>query len=99
MPGFMATVIGENFEFFVDDEPQYLDFSRTVFVDAEDESAAQHAALALVRQELLAQSMLDEASEPMITIEEICQADILAEKDLHGDFIWYFPEDDDDTDE
>jgi len=99
MPAFMATVIGENFEFFVDDEPQYLDFSRTVFVDAEDESAAQHAALALVRQELLAQSMLDESSKPMITIEEICQADILAEKDLHGDFIWYFPEDEDDADE
>ncbi|MEJ2452526.1 MAG: hypothetical protein P8047_18035, partial [Gammaproteobacteria bacterium] len=81
MPAYMATVIGENFEFFVDDEPQYLDFSRTVYVDADDESAAQQAALALVRQELLAQSMLDVSSEPMITIEEICQADVLAEKD------------------
>jgi len=99
MPSFMATVVGENFEFVVDDEPQYLDFSRTVYVNAEDESAAQQVALALVREELLAQAMLDEAADKMITIDEICQADILAEKDLHGDFIWYFSEEDDDLDE
>ena len=30
----------------------------------------------------------------MISIDEICQADVLAEKDLHGEFIWYFPDDD-----
>jgi hypothetical protein len=99
MPSFMATVVGENFEFVVDDEPQYLDFSRTVYVNAEDESAAQQVALAMVREELLAQAMLDDAAEQMITIDEICQADILAEKNLHGDFIWYFAEDDDDLGE
>ena len=37
MPGYKATVVGENFEFMVDDEPQYLEFSRTVYVDAQDE--------------------------------------------------------------
>jgi hypothetical protein len=94
MPGFMATVVGENFEFVVDDEPQYLEFSRTVYVDADDESAAQQAALALVREELLAQAMLDDDADQVISIDEIRQVDVLAEKDLQGDFIWYFPDDD-----
>jgi len=94
MPGYKATVVGENFEFVVDDEPQWLEFSRTVYVDADDESAAQQAALALVREELLAQAMLDDGSQQMISIDEICQADVLAEKDLHGEVIWYFPDDD-----
>ena len=92
MPGFMATVVGENFEFVVDDEPQSLDFTRTVYVDADDESAAGEAALARVREELVAQAMLDEASDQFISIEEIRQADVLADKDLHGDFIWFFPD-------
>ena len=37
MPGYKAIVVGENFEFMVDDEPQYLEFSSTVYVDAQDE--------------------------------------------------------------
>ena len=94
MPGYMATVVGENFEFVVDDEPQCLEFSRTVYVDADDESAAQQAALALVREELLAQAMLDDEADQLISIDDICQADVLADKPLSGDFIWYFPDDD-----
>lgn len=93
MPGYKATVVGENFEFVVDDEPQFLEFSRTLYVDAEDESAAQQVALTLVREELVAQAMLDNDSEQMISIDEICQADMLAEKELLGEFIWYFPDD------
>jgi hypothetical protein len=93
MPGFMATVVGENFKFMVDDEPQYLEFVRTVYVDADDESTAEQVALAQVREELLAQAMLDEAAEQLISIEEICQTDVLADKDLEGDFIWFFPDD------
>ncbi|MBI1424913.1 MAG: hypothetical protein GC149_15810 [Gammaproteobacteria bacterium] len=96
MPGYKATVIGENFEFVIDDEPQFLDFSRTVYIDAEDEDAAQVAALAVVREELLAQAMLDDEADQSITIEEISQADVLADKAIEGDFIWYFPDDDED---
>ena len=96
MPGYKATVIGENFEFVIDEEPQFLDFSRTVYVDAEDENAAQEAALAVVREELLAQAMLDDEADQSIMIEEISQADVLAGKTLEGDFIWYFPDDDED---
>jgi hypothetical protein len=94
MPGYLATVVGENFEFVVDDEPQLLEFSRTVFVDADDAAAAEQAALALVREELLAQAMLDDEAEQLITIDEISQVDVLAEKDMQGDFIWYFPDED-----
>lgn len=94
MPGFMATVVGENFEFVVDDEPHFLEFTRTLYVDADDESAACAAILERVREDLQAQAMLDEATEQLISIEEIYQTDVLADKDLQGDFIWFFPDDD-----
>ncbi len=93
MPGYKATVTGENFEFVVDDETQYLDFTRTVYIDAADEAAAQEAALATVREELLAQSLLNESSNQVINIDEINQTDILAKSDQHNDFVWYFPDD------
>ncbi len=98
MPDYRATVIGENFEFLVDEEAQYLDFTRTVYVTADDESAAQQAALALVREDLLVQAMLNDEVEQLISIDDICQTDVLAEKDLQGDFIWYFPDDIDNED-
>ena len=93
MPGYKATVIGENFEFLVDDDQQFLDFSRTVYVDASDEAAAKESALAAVREELLAQSLLDEQSDQQIFLDEIKQVDVLADKEEKGDFIWYFPDD------
>lgn len=93
MPGFKATVIGENFEFLVDDDQQYLDFSRTVYVDASDETAAKESALAVVRQALHDQSLLDEQSEQQIFLDEIKQVDVLAGKEDAEDFIWYFPDD------
>lgn len=93
MPGYKATVIGENFEFVIDEESQYLDFSRTVYVDASDEAAAQESALAMVREELLAQSLLDDAGNQVISIEEVKQTDVLANSDTHNDFVWYFPDD------
>ena len=93
MPGFMATVVGENFEFVVDDETQFLEFSRTVYVDAEDASAAEQAALALVRKELLAQALLDDEADQVISIDAIHQYDVLADKHALGDFIWVFTED------
>jgi hypothetical protein len=93
MPGYKATVVGENFEFVVDDEPQFLEFTRTIYVDADDEDTAQQAALAQVREELLAQAVLDEDSDQMISVDEIWQADVLAGNEMHGELIWYFPED------
>lgn len=93
MPGYKATVIGENFEFVVDDDQQVLDFSRTVYIDASDEMAARESAMAVVRDELLAQSLLDEQSDQQIFLEEIQQVDILANREEAGDFIWYFPDD------
>ena len=93
MPGYKATVVGENFEFVVDDEPQQLEFMREVYVDAHDEPAAEQVALAQVREELLKQAMLDEASDQLITVDEISQTDILADKSFVSDFVWFFPED------
>lgn len=93
MPGYKATVIGENFEFLVDDDQQFLDFLRTVYVDASDEDAAKESALAVVREELLAQSLLNEQSDQQIFLDEIKQVDVLAGKEEAGDFIWYFPDD------
>jgi len=93
MPAYKATVIGENFEFVVDEEPQLLDFSRTLYVDADDESSAQQAALAQVRQELLAQALLDDAADPLLTIDELCLDDGPGKHELLGDFIWYFADD------
>ncbi len=92
MPGYKAIVSGENFEFVVDDEPQQLEFTREVYVDADNESAAQQAALAQVREALLAQSMLDESSDQIISIDEISQTDILADKIGASEFVWFFPE-------
>lgn len=96
MPAYKATVIGENFEFVVDEEPQLLDFSRTFYVDADDESSAQQAALAQVRQELLAQALLDDGAGQLLMIDELClDDDDPGERQLPGDFIWYFPDEDD----
>ncbi|VAW96548.1 hypothetical protein MNBD_GAMMA21-1046 [hydrothermal vent metagenome] len=92
MPGYKAIVSGENFEFVVDDEPQQLEFTREVYVDADDESAAQQAALAEVRAALLAQAMLDESSDQIISIDEISQTDVLAAKAGASEFVWFFPE-------
>jgi hypothetical protein len=92
MPEYKAVVTGENFEFIVDDEPQYLDFTRTLYVDADDEQQAQQSALAMVREELLSQSMLEEWDEPSMVIDEIQQLDVLAGRQEAEDFIWHFPE-------
>jgi len=93
MPGYKATVVGENVEFSFDDESQYLDFSKTVFVNADDELSAQETALAMVREELLSQSFIEEWDEAPMTIDEIKQVDVLAASGLDGDFVWHFPED------
>ena len=94
MPGYKAIVVGENFEFVVDDEPQQLEFTREIYVDADDEPTAQQAALAQVREDLLKQAMLDETSNQVIVIDEIKQTDILADNAMAGDFVWFFTEDD-----
>lgn len=94
MPGYKATVVGENIKFEIDDESQCLDFSSIVFVDAENESSAQESALAMVREELLSQSLIEEWDEAPMSINEIKQVDVLAINGLDGDFVWTFPEDD-----
>ena len=94
MPGYKATVVGENIEFEIDDESQCLDFCSTVFVNAENESSAQESALAMVREELLSQSLIEEWDETPMCVDEIKQVDVLAINGLDGDFVWTFPEDD-----
>lgn len=92
MPGYMATVIGENFEFVVEDELQQLEFSRTLYVNADNESAAEAAALQQVREDLQALALLDDEADQLITVEDICQDDVPGDELLSGDFIWVFPE-------
>ena len=99
MPEFKATVVGENFNFMVDEEPQYLKFSRTLYVDAADETAVQALVLDIVRQELLAQALLNEASEQRIMMDSICPVDLSLGKQEKGEFLWYFPDEDDFDDE
>lgn len=94
MPAFKATVVGENFEFVIDNETQLLDFSRTLYVDADNETAAQQAALARVREELLNQSLMDNEGGQLISIDELCQAEGQVDQELLGDFVWCFPDDD-----
>lgn len=93
MPGYKATVVGENVEFIIDDESQQLGFSRTVFINADNEVSAQESALAMVREELLSQSFIEEWDEAPIAVDEIKQVDVLAATGLDGDFVWTFPED------
>ena len=94
MNGYKAIVVGENFEFVVDNEPQQLEFFSEVYVNAADENAAQAAALAMIREELLSQSLLDEAADQYIAVDEISQTEVLADKPFTGDFIWLFPDED-----
>ena len=94
MPGYKATVLGENVEFIIDDETQYLDFTSTVLINAENESSAQESAIAMVREELLSQSLIEEWDEAPLIIDEIRQVDVLANTGITGDFVWTFPEDD-----
>ena len=96
MPGFKATVIGENFQFVVDDEPQFVDFHRTVYLDASDSTAAEQSAIDMVREALQAQSLvdMDDSSASTISVDEIQQVDILDGSDTE-DFIWYLCDDDD----
>ena len=92
MPGYKATVVGENFEFLVDGEPQYLDFYRTVYVDAENEDAAQDSALSMIKQDLVKQYLFKESTDnSTISVEFIGQADVL-EYSADEDFIWHFPD-------
>jgi hypothetical protein len=94
MPGYKATVLGENVEFIIDEETQYLDFTSTVLVNAENETSAEESALALVREELLSQSLIEEWDEAPLIIDEVKQVDVLANTGIAGDFVWTFPEDD-----
>ncbi|MGD8926659.1 MAG: hypothetical protein PVG20_07400 [Thioalkalispiraceae bacterium] len=94
MPGYKATVLGEKVEFIIDEETQYLDFISTVLVNAENRTSAEESALAMVREELLSQSLIEEWDEAPLIIDEINQVDVLANTGIAGDFIWTFPEDD-----
>lgn len=100
MPGFKATVLGENFQFLVDEEPQYVDFHRTVYLDADDQNSAEQAAIHFVREALAQQDLVDmvESGGSTISIDEIQQVDILKQSDTE-DFIWYLTDDDDEFDD
>ena len=88
MPEYKATITGENFEFLIDEEIQHLDFIRTVCVDANDEIKAQESALTIVRDDLHAQSILDDNSNQIISLDIIQKVDKSFNKECHDDFIW-----------
>ena len=100
MPGFKATVLGENFQFVVDDEPQFVDFHRTIYLDASDQTSAEQSAIVMVREALLSQSLVDmeDSAGSTISIDEIRQVDIL-DKGEPEDFIWYLSDEEDDFDD
>ena len=93
MPGYKATVVGENFEFEIDNEIQYLEFESTVYVEADNDRNAEARAIHMVREELLNQAILDDDSEQLLMINEIQQVDVLSKMGFEGEFIWYLPDD------
>jgi len=95
MPEYKAVVVGGNIEFEIDEESHYMNFTRTVYVDAADEQGASESALTMVHEELLSQSMLEEWDEPEMMVDEIKQVDVLAKREDNDDFVWHFSEDND----
>lgn len=95
MPNFRAIIEGQNFLFMLDDEVQYLDFHRTVCLEAECIKSAGELALESVIEELTLQDLLIDMNrnKSSINLGHIECVDVQETICLEQDFIWYFPDD------
>ena len=90
MPGYLARVQGENFQFVFDDESQNMGFTRTVYVDASDETAAEMSALDVIQQQLRKHALWNEYGEQLVTVDELELYDERSHLSIDNDFFWYF---------
>jgi len=90
MPGYLARVKGENFKFEFDDDLQSLNFTRTVYVDAEDEAKAELSALDAVQQQLRSHALWNEQGEQRVTVDELELYSESSTLSVDQDFFWYF---------
>ena len=90
MPAYLAKVQGENFHFYFDDEHQVLNFTRTVYVEGEDESKAELKALETVQEQLRSNALWNEQGEQLLTVDEIEPYSESSRLKIDNDFFWYF---------
>lgn len=95
MPKFRAVVEGQNFLFVLDDEPQHLDFHRSICLDAECIDSASEQAICCVREELHSHEnvMFQSGDSLNVSLGYIEQVDVLDTTCTEQGFIWYFPDD------
>ncbi len=92
MPGYLAKVLGENFQFEFDDDIQSMNFSRTIYVDAENETGAETGALDIVQQQLRSHALWNEHGTQQVLVEQLEPFDESATLVIDHDFFWYFAE-------
>ena len=95
VPKFRAIVEGQNFLFMLDDEPQHLDFHRTVCLEAECVDSASEQAIRCVKAELYSHDHVTNKNENSfnVSLGYIEQIDVLDIPCAEHEFIWYFPDD------
>lgn len=98
MPSYKAVVEGQNFVFEVDNEPQNINFYKTMYINALNESEAEDVAINQVTQHVLDDSgiVFDPASGfESILIDEIEQIEVIDENiHVDSDLVWFFSEED-----
>ncbi len=94
MPAYKAVVMGQDFQFLIDEDEQLVDFFRTLYLEAADHVIAAQQALAQVTGELRAAAMLDENDKMLqqIHIDTLQQVEHIEGWEDDGDFVWYLQE-------
>ena len=95
VPIFRAVVEGQNFLFLLDNEPQHLDFHRSICLEAECLDSASEQAIRYVREELHSHDNVKLESDDSLNVSlaYIEQVDVHDDTCTEQGFIWYFPED------
>ncbi|MFO7604153.1 MAG: hypothetical protein R6X06_10115 [Gammaproteobacteria bacterium] len=95
MAKFRAIIEGQNVLLMMDNEPQQLDFHRTVCLEAECVDSATSAALETVMGELSRQQVVLDChtGKSTIRLEYIEQVDVLETACSEQGFVWYFADD------
>ena len=90
MTGYLAKVLGENFEFEFDDDVHSMSFVRTVHVNASDELKAELSALGMVQTWLREHALWNENGEQLVTVEVLEPCNEQSTLTVDQDFFWYF---------
>jgi len=93
MPSYKTVVEGQNFVFEVDNEPQNINFYKTLYVSAMNETEAEDRALDKIKR------VLDDSGVEFnpatgyetLLVDDIEQIDILDENiHVDSDIVWFF---------